>query len=71
MEQEKLLEIINKEETVKLRIADTLKETVRMSGEFRLNSEMIEDDELKKIYQEAGKNLAKFNKAAAKKLSSL
>ena len=44
--KKEMLNTINKEETIKIKVAETLKETMRLAGEFRLNSKIYDDEEL-------------------------
>ena len=55
MKQE-ILNKINKEETIKIKLAETLKETMRLAGEFRLNSKIYDDEELNKILEKGAKD---------------
>ena len=41
--KKEILNTINKEETIKIKLAETLKETMRLAGEFRLNSKIYDD----------------------------
>lgn len=64
-EREIMIQKINKEETLKGILTDTLKETTRIAGELRLNGKLFEEEhqELSKILTESSEDFAKFNKA--------
>lgn len=62
-EKEKLIQEINVEETINIKLTSTLNETTRIAGELRVNAETLEtDDELKSILSEGSKALKEFNK---------
>lgn len=69
--KKEILNTINKEETIKIKLAETLKETMRLAGEFRLNSKIYDDEELNKILEEGAEGLKTFNKKLAAHLSKL
>lgn len=64
-EKEILIQKINKEETLKGILTDTLRETTRIAGELKLNGKMFEEEhpELAKILTDSAVDFAKFNKA--------
>lgn len=68
-EKKEILDKINKEESVKLQVTNTLKETTRMAGEFKINAVVLEDTKLTKILNDFIPNLDKFNKELAEYLS--
>lgn len=70
MKQETLNKI-SKEETLKIKLAETLKETTRIAGEFRLNSNIFEDEELNKILEKGSNDLKEFNKNLSAYISML
>lgn len=70
-EKEKLLNEINREETLKIKLAETLKETTRMAGEFRINSNIFEDKKLKEILEKGAKDLKNFNRELSSYISTL
>lgn len=70
MKQE-ILNKINKEETIKIKLAETLKETMRLAGEFRLNSKIYDDEKLNKILEKGAKDLKDFNQKLSAHLSTL
>lgn len=70
MKQE-MLNTINKEETIKIKLAETLKETMRLAGEFRLNSKIYDDEKLNKILEKGAKDLKDFNQKLSAHLSTL
>ena len=49
MEKNTKVDEITREETLKLRLADLLKETTRLAGELKVNAETFEDKKLKEI----------------------
>jgi hypothetical protein len=62
-EKEKLIQEINVEETINIKLTSTLNETTRIAGELRVNAETLEtDDELKSILSEGSKALKEFNR---------
>ena len=62
-EKQELIQKINVEETINIKLASTLNETTRIAGELRVNAETLEtDDELKSILSEGSKALKEFNK---------
>ena len=62
-EKEKLIQEINVEETINIKLTNTLNETTRIAGELRVNAETLEtDDELKSILSEGSKALKEFNR---------
>lgn len=62
-EKEKLIQKINVEETINIKLTSTLNETTRIAGELRVNAETLEtDDELKSILSEGSKALKEFNR---------
>ena len=69
--KKEILNTINKEETIKIKLAETLKETMRLAGEFRLNSKIYDDEELNKILEKGANALKVFNKELAAHLSTL
>lgn len=68
-EKKEILNKISKEETLKIKLAETLKETIRLAGEFKLNVNIFEDEKLVNILNEASVDLQKFNKNLADYLS--
>ena len=70
-EKEKLLNEMNREETLKIKLAETLKETTRMVGEFRINSNIFEDKKLKEILEKGAKDLKNFNRELSSYISTL
>lgn len=66
-------EIINKiqvEETINIKLTGTLNETTRIAGELRVNAETLtNDEELKTILSEGSIALKEFNKKVNKYLS--
>ncbi len=64
-EKDIMIQKINKEETLKGILTDTLRETTRIAGELRLNGEMFEEEhaELAKILKESAKDFTRFNKS--------
>ena len=70
-EKKEMLNKINIEETTKIKLAETLKETVRLAGEFRLNANIFDNDELKKILDKGAKELSEFNKELSTYISTL
>ena len=68
-EKKEILEKIQKEETVKLQVTNTLKETTRLCGELKINSEVLDDDKLTAILKDFVPSLDSFNKQLAKYLS--
>ena len=71
MEKNTKVDEITREETLKLRLADLLKETTRLAGELKVNAETFEDKKLKEIFSEGGKNITEFNKKLSAHLSIL
>jgi hypothetical protein len=69
--KKEILNTINKEETIKIKLAETLKETMRLAGEFRLNSKIYDDEELNKILEKGAESLKEFNKELAAHISKL
>ena len=62
-EKEKLIQEINVEETINIKLTSTLNETTRIAGELRVNAETLEtDEELKSILSEGSKALKEFNR---------
>ena len=68
-EKKEILNKISKEETLKIKLAETLKETIRLAGEFKLNVNIFEDEKLVNILNKASVDLQKFNKNLADYLS--
>lgn len=68
---ENTLEVIQGEETLKLRSADLLKETVRLAGELRVNAVVLEDETLKELFKVEAKQLATFNSKLAQRVADL
>lgn len=68
-EKKEILNKISKEETLKIKLAETLKETIRLAGEFKLNVNIFEDEKLVKILNKASVDLQEFNKNLADYLS--
>lgn len=64
-EKEMELNKINKEETLKLTLTETLRETTRIAGELRVNGKLFEEEhkELAEILKKSSKDFANFNKA--------
>lgn len=56
---------INKEETLKLNLTDSLQQTTRLAGTFKLNALMYEDEALVELLNEGAEALNKFNKGLA------
>ena len=73
MSDEQKQELINKiqvEETLNIKLTATLNETTRIAGELRVNAETLPtDDGLKEILVEGTTVLKKFNKALNEYLS--
>ena len=71
VEQEKkeLVNKVNQEETLKLHLTDTLRETTRLAGTFKVNAMMYEDEKLVNLLNEGAEALSKFNKGLAEFLS--
>lgn len=62
-EKQELIQKINVEETINIKLTSTLNETTRIAGELRVNAETLEtDDKLKAILSEGSQALKKFNK---------
>ena len=62
-EKQELIQKINVEETINIKLTSTLNETTRIAGELRVNAETLEtDDELKSILSEGSKALKEFNR---------
>ena len=68
-EKKEILNKISKEETLKIKLAETLKETIRLAGEFKLNVNIFEDEKLVNILNKASVDLQEFNKKLADYLS--
>ena len=68
-EKKEILNKISKEETLKIKLAETLKETIRLDGEFKLNVNIFEDEKLVNILNKASVDLQEFNKNLADYLS--
>ncbi len=68
-EQKQKINEVNKKETLKLNLTDTLKETTRLAGTFKINALMYEDEKLVKLLNEGAESLDKFNKGVAEFLS--
>lgn len=68
-EKKEILNKISKEETLKIKLAETLKETIRLAGEFKLNVNIFEDEKLVNILNKASVDLQEFNKNLADYLS--
>lgn len=68
-EKKEILNKISKEETLKIKLAETLKETIRLAGEFKLNVNIFEDEKLVNILSKASADLQEFNKNLADYLS--
>lgn len=68
-----LLDTISKEETIKLKLTEVLKETTRLCAEFRLNSnsEAYENEELNNILKKGAEDLKDFNKSLALYISKI
>lgn len=68
-----ILEKISREETMKIKLTEVLKETTRLCAEFRLNSnsEAYEDKELKEVLQKGAEDLKEFNKSLASYISKI
>ncbi len=68
-----LLNQISKEETMKIKLTEVLKETTRLCAEFRLNSnsEAYENEELKKILTKGAEDLKDFNQSLASYISKI
>ena len=60
---------INKEETLKLNLTDSLQQTTRLAGTFKINALMYEDEALVKLLNEGAEALNKFNKGLAEYLA--
>lgn len=62
-EKKELLQKINVEETINIKLTGVLNETTRLAGELRLNAETLEaDEELKEVLREGSDNMKTFNK---------
>ena len=62
-EKQELLQKINVEETINIKLTGVLNETTRLAGELRLNAETLEaDEELKEVLREGSENMKTFNK---------
>ena len=68
-EKKEILNKISKEETLKIKLAETLKETIRLASEFKLNVNIFEDEKLVNILSKASADLQEFNKNLADYLS--
>ena len=68
-EKKEILNKISKEETLKIQLAETLKETIRLAGEFKLNVNIFEDEKLVNILNKASVDLQEFNQNLADYLS--
>lgn len=68
-----LLDTISKEETMKIKLTEVLKETTRLCAEFRLNSnsEAYENNELKGILVKGAEDLKDFNQSLALYISKI
>lgn len=68
-----LLNKISKEETMKIKLTEVLKETTRLCAEFRLNSnsEAYENEELKNILTKGAEDLKDFNQSLASYISKI
>lgn len=68
-----MLDTISKEETIKLKLTEVLKETTRLCAEFRLNSnsEAYENEELNNILKKGAEDLKDFNKSLALYISKI
>ena len=62
-EVQKVVQQINVEETVNIKLTGVLNETTRIAGQLRLDAEMLEvDEELKRILRTGSEQLKEFNK---------
>lgn len=61
-EKKEILEKINREETMKLKLTETLKETTRISAELKINSNVFDDEKLNEILKKGSEDLNQFNK---------
>lgn len=69
-EKKEVLNKISREETLKIKLAETLRETTKLAGEFRMNSEIFEDEILIEILKKGSEALRSFNKELSGYLSN-
>ena len=62
---------INLEETRKLKLAETLKETIRMAGDYRMLAKVFDDEKINEAFEKGAKDLKELVNSLSMHLSTL
>ena len=62
---------INLEETRKLKLAETLKETIRMAGDYRMLAKVFDEQKINEAFEKGAKDLKELINSLSMHLSTL